>query len=86
MQENICKRVMIGFSFTSNCMKSGVRFLSQLCSAVGAKPISFHHCKEKHSKIKYILLLNLEEWVIPTLISTHNLVANMRSYCALYLL
>ena len=42
-RENAWERVTFGFSFTSDWMKSGARFLSQSCGVVDAKPISLRH-------------------------------------------
>jgi len=48
-RENECKRVMIGFGFTSDRMKNWRGFLSQSRRVVSAKPINFRHSNENLS-------------------------------------
>ena len=49
-RENECERVTVSFGFTSDWMKSGANLLSQWCSVVIAKPITFRHSNENRSK------------------------------------
>ena len=68
-RENESNRVTIGFGFTSDWMKKWREFfLSQSCSVIDAKPITFRYSSENRSRLilRKSLIIVCKEQVLDT--------------------